>query len=76
MATKVKQRINTILLQKRGRTMARTKKESHPVTIRMEQDLYERLKQFCEDSGQPKTVAIERALKAYIDSYEEKDKGK
>lgn len=55
--------------------MARAKKESHPVTIRMEQELFERLEQFCERSGQPKTVALERALKAYIDAYDEKEEG-
>lgn len=51
--------------------MARAKKESHPVTIRMEQVLFERMTEFCERSGQPKTVAIERALTEYIDAYDE-----
>lgn len=49
--------------------MARPQKPSHPVTVRMEQELYDRLNQFCADSGQPKTVAIERALSMYIDDY-------
>lgn len=47
------------------------KKDSHPVTVRMEQELLDRLNDFCDRSGQPKTVAIERAVKAYIDSYDE-----
>ena len=51
--------------------MARPKKPNHPVTVRLEQVLYDRLNDFCERSGQPKTVAIERALKAYIDNYDE-----
>ncbi|MGN0265543.1 MAG: ribbon-helix-helix protein, CopG family [Oliverpabstia sp.] len=51
--------------------MARPKKPNHPVTVRLEQELYDRLNDFCERSGQPKTVAIERALKAYIDDYDE-----
>lgn len=51
--------------------MARPKKPNHPVTVRFEQELYDRLNDFCERSGQPKTVAIERALKAYIDDYDE-----
>ena len=50
---------------------ARPKKPNHPVTVRLEQELYDRLNDFCERSGQPKTVAIERALKAYIDDYDE-----
>lgn len=50
--------------------MARPKKNSSPVTIRMEQKVYERLNTFCERSGQPKTTAIERALTEYIDAYD------
>ena len=50
--------------------MARPKKDSSPVTIRMEQKVYERLNAFCESSGQPKTTAIERALTEYIDAYD------
>ena len=43
--------------------MAREKKENVPVSIRMEKQTYDRLAEFCEESGQPKTVAIERAEK-------------
>ena len=50
--------------------MARPKKDSSPVTIRMDQKVYERLNAFCERSGQPKTTAIERALSEYIDTYD------
>ena len=50
--------------------MARQKKDSHPITIRMEQELFDRMTEFCERSGQPKTVAIERALTEYIDAYD------
>jgi len=50
--------------------MARPQKPSHPVTVRLEQKLFDRLNVFCDQSGQPKTVAIERALKAYIDDYD------
>ena len=51
--------------------MARPKKDSHPVTIKMELSLYNRMNNYCERSGQPKTVAIERALAEYIDNYDE-----
>ena len=50
--------------------MARQKKESHPITIRMAQELFDRLNGFCDRSGQPKTVAIERALTEYINAYD------
>lgn len=53
--------------------MARPKKDSHPITIRMEQGLYDRLEKYCKQSGQPKTVALERALSDYIDSYDRKE---
>lgn len=52
--------------------MARPKKPNHPVTVRLEQELYDRLNDFCERSGQPKTVAIERALAMYIEDYYDK----
>ncbi len=50
--------------------MPRGKKENHPVTIRMEESVYERLCAFCEKSGQSKTIAIERAVDMYVNSYE------
>lgn len=49
--------------------MARPVKPNHPVSVRLEQGLYNQLNQFCEDSGQTKTVAIERALESYIRDY-------
>ena len=52
--------------------MAREKKENVPVSIRMEKQTYDRLVKFCEESGQPKTVAIERAVNLYIDEYNKK----
>jgi hypothetical protein len=52
--------------------MARPKKDNVPVSVRMERVIYEKMCQFCEDSGQSKTVAVERALEMYIDNYYEK----
>ncbi|MEC1775045.1 hypothetical protein [Bacillus mojavensis] len=40
----------------------------------MERSVFDRLNQFCKDSGQPKTVAMERALTMYIDDYYKKMK--
>ena len=36
----------------------------------MEQTVFDRLCCYCEQSGQTKTVAIERAVMRYIDEYE------
>ena len=52
--------------------MAQKVKESHPFSIRMEKTTFERLQEFCEESGQSKTVAIERAVNMYIDDYDAK----
>ena len=54
--------------------MARAKKETVPTSFRLSANLAERLTRFCEDSGQSKTVAVERALVMYIDDYEAKQR--
>lgn len=51
--------------------MARLKKDSHPFSIRMDQLLYDRLTDYCQRSGQSKTVAIERAVEKFINEYDE-----
>ncbi len=55
-----------------GKIMARAKKDNVPVSMRLEKGIFEKLSRFCEDSGQPKTVAVERALEMYINDYYEK----
>ena len=50
--------------------MPRERKDNVPISIKMEKTIYERLAAFCEESGQPKTTAIERAVNLYIDEYE------
>ena len=54
--------------------MARLKKDNTPTSFRLATDVYERLEKFCEESGQSKTVAAERAITKYIDDYEAKMK--
>ena len=54
--------------------MARAKKESAPTSFRLDVAVLERLTSFCEDSGQSKTVAVERAITMYIDDYEKKQR--
>lgn len=50
--------------------MSHKKKKSQPMSLRIEQTIADRLSAFCEQSGQSKTIAIERAIVAYIDDYE------
>ena len=54
--------------------MKRVKKETQSVTLRMEKELCDRLNDYCARSGQSKTVAIERAVDAYIKNYDEERK--
>lgn len=49
--------------------MPRQKKNNVPVSFRIEKEIFDRLERFCDDSGQSKTVAVERALDAYFRQY-------
>ena len=49
--------------------MPRAKKESVPISARIEKATFERLEKFCEVSGLGKTVTLERALNMYMDEY-------
>ena len=54
--------------------MARPKKNGTYLNVCIETPLYERLEALCEDAGQTKTVAVERALALYLEDYGEKQK--
>ena len=54
--------------------MARPKKNGTYLNVCIETPIYERLKDMCNDAGQSKTVAVERALTLYLDEYEEKQR--
>ena len=54
--------------------MARPKKNGTYLNVCIETSIYERLVALCEDAGQSKTVAVERALTAYLDDYAEKQR--
>lgn len=54
--------------------MPRPKKDSKPFSIKMDSTTYMRLEAYCKHSGQPKTLAIERAINMFIDDYDEKMK--
>lgn len=49
--------------------MARPRKESIPLNIKMDKDVCERLVAYCNEVGQTKTTAVERALSMYMDEY-------
>ena len=51
--------------------MARPKKNGTYLNVCIETSIYKRLEKLCDEAGQTKTVAVERALKAYFDEYDE-----
>ena len=53
--------------------MARPKKNGTYLNVCIETPIYERLERFCEAAGQTKTVAVERALAAYLNDYDIKN---
>lgn len=54
--------------------MARPKKNGTYLNVCIDTVVYERLEDMCFDAGQTKTIAVERALEAYLDDYDEKKK--
>ena len=52
--------------------MAKPKKNGTYLNVCIETPIYERLERLCDDAGQTKTVAVERALTAYLQDYEKK----
>lgn len=52
--------------------MARAKKNGTYLNVCIETPIYARLVRMCEEAGQTKTVAVERALTLYLNDYEEK----
>lgn len=54
--------------------MPREKKDNHPITIRMEASIYEKLNEYCRETGLTKTAAIERAIDLSISDFKAKKK--
>jgi hypothetical protein len=54
--------------------MPRQKKDAKILNIKLETAINEKLERFCGESGQSKTVAVERFLDRCLDEYFEKPK--
>lgn len=52
--------------------MARPKKDGKVINMKLNMTTYENLEQYCEESGQTKTRAVERILNKYFDNYFER----
>ena len=49
--------------------MPRRPKARHAFSLRIDEEIFAELEKFCEDSGQSKTTAVERALMMYFKDY-------
>ena len=56
--------------------MPRQKKDSVPISYRIEKSVYERLQAYAEDKGQTMTMAVERLLTKALDAEEKKEDAK
>lgn len=54
--------------------MARPKKNGIYLNVCIEKSIYKELEIFCEEAGQTKTIAVERALVEYLEGYKKKQK--
>ena len=54
--------------------MARQKKNGTYLNVCIDSEIYEKLRLFCDNSGQTKTFAVERALLEYFEEYTRKQR--
>lgn len=50
--------------------MARPKKNGKYLNVCIQEEIYQKLEDFCSEAGQTKTIAVERALMQYIENYD------
>jgi hypothetical protein len=51
--------------------MAKQNKDWKALNIKLDRTVYEHLEKYCEDTGQSKTVAVERILLKAFEKYEQ-----
>ena len=57
--------------------MGRPKKDGRDINCFLRKDIFDKLEEYCDETGLTKTTAIERALeKAFIEREKEKNKNK
>lgn len=52
--------------------MPREKKDAKILNIKLAMPVHDRLERFCDESGMSKTVAVEKILDQFFDTYFEK----
>lgn len=52
--------------------MSRAKKDSKNFACKFDREIFEKLEEFCQLSGQNKTLVVERAVQKYLENNLEK----
>lgn len=52
--------------------MSRPKKDAKILNVKLSMPIYDRLDQFCAESGMTKTIAVEKILDQFFDTYFER----
>ncbi|SFR78932.1 hypothetical protein [[Clostridium] aminophilum] len=52
--------------------MARPKKNGTYLNVCIDSFIYDELTRVCEEAGQTKTIAVERAISAYLEEYKKR----
>ena len=56
--------------------MGRTKKDAVLLSLKLDREINEKLTEYCTETGQTKTMAIERMLSRELDKYYQQPEGK
>ncbi len=56
--------------------MAQIRKDSKIVNMKLDRSVYDKLEQFCDETGLSKTAATEKILDQYLSDYFEKPEDK
>ena len=56
--------------------MAQIRKDSKIVNMKLDRSVYDKLEQFCDETGLSKTAATEKILGQYLSDYFEKPEDK
>lgn len=54
--------------------MARTRKDAEMLHCRLDKKISDALTKLCNETGLTKTMAVERVLKTYVDTYKKSGK--
>ena len=49
--------------------MARERRETKNLNIKIDREVYEQLEVFCEETGRTKTAVVSKILQRYFDEY-------